>query len=419
LLKSFVTLEVHVLLVSILRKTLGLKDHRVVRVEGDVEGLAVTLERIARRRLACSGCGKRARVRDRLARRRWRHVPLWGIPVILVYRPARVACPHCGIRVEEIPWASGKSPLSKALVSVLAVWSRRLAWKVVGELFGVSWNTVATAVDRAVEYGLAHRSLEGLLYVGVDEISRRRGHIYHTQVYDLAEKRLLWSGPDRDGASLRRFFESLTPEQRAQIRGVCCDMWSPYVDVIRETVPQAVLVFDRFHLMRHLLNAVNDVRKAEARALHKTHPGLLSGTRYLWLTDSRRLTPKQDRRLSTLEKLNLKTNRAYLLKEVFTTLWLCKTRRKAAAFFDWWFWQATHSRLQPIRKFAWMVRRHWEGILSWFDVPISNGPTEAMNNNAKAVSHRARGYRTPRVFTLAQLHCLGKLPLPPVVHKFS
>ncbi|MCI0409569.1 MAG: ISL3 family transposase [Acidobacteria bacterium] len=404
---------------SIVRRTLQLEDHRVQEVRESEAGLEVQLEVRRRRRLPCSGCGKRAPVRDRLSQRSWRHVPLWGIAVRLLYRPARVRCATCGVRVEMIPWGEGKGRLSRDLVSVLAVWSRRLPWQLVAELFGVSWATVRAAVERAVAYGLAVREDESVLYIGIDEISRRRGHIYHTQVYDLGEKRLLWSGEDRQAATLRRFLDEWGPERCARIRAVCCDMWAPYLEVLRERIPQALIVFDKFHLIRHLLRAVDDVRKREARELKKTHPDLLAGTRYLWLKNPWNLTPRQLERLGYLQRLNLKIHRAYLLKETFQQLWRYRTRGWAKRFLAKWFWWATHSRLAPMRDFARLLRRHQDGILAWFSVPLTNAATEAMNANARAISYRARGYRSAKTFTLSQLHCLGRLQLPPVLHRFA
>ena len=404
---------------SIVRSTLGLKDHRVVGVGGDRGELWVELERIGRRRLPCGSCGQRGRVRDRLRSRRWRHVPLWGIPVRLVYRPARVACPRCGIRVEAVPWGSGKSPLSEPLVVVLATWARLLAWDVVARLFGVSWSTVAAAVERAVAHGLARRDQAPVFYLGIDEISRRRGHVYHTQVYDLSRKRLLWSGEGKNKAALQRFFQEWGPERTAQIQALCCDMSPAYIAVIQEMVPHALLVFDKFHIVRHLLEAVDAVRHQEAHDLRHTNPDLLTGTRYLWLKHSCNLTPQERGRLSHLERLNLRINRAYLLKEMFCQLWQCQSRQEAERLLDRWFSWATRSRLNPIRAFAWMVRRRKAGILAWFDVPLDNGATEALNNSAKAISHRARGYRTAKIFTLALLHGLGRLPLPQTTHRFA
>lgn len=404
---------------SIVRKTLGLKDQRVVKVVHEDGGLRVHLATKEGRRLPCSKCQHRRPVRDQLDEREWRHVPLWGIAVVLLYAPSRVDCATCGVHVEAIPWSAGKSPITVPLVILLATWTRLLAWEVVAGLFGVSWSTVRTAVQRAVEYGLGHREDGKVYYLGIDEISRRRGHIYHTQVYDLGAKRLLWSGEGRKEETLRRFFDEWGAEKTARIRGICCDMWAPYIDVVKEKAPNAVLVFDKFHIVRHLLDAVSDVRRQEARELSKTNPDLLKDTRYLFLKNPWNLTDPQRRRLGFLEKLNLKVTRAYILKEAISGLWVYRVKGWAKRFLDRWFWWATHSRLKPMRDFAWMLRRHQEGVLAWFKVPLDNGATEAMNNNAKAVAHRAHGYRTAKTFTLSLLHCLGKLPLPQALHRFS
>jgi transposase len=408
-----------VLIESIVRQTLGLKDHRVVTAVASAEGLVIELAAKHRRRLPCSKCQRRSRVRDQLAQRAWRHAPLWGIAVVLVYAPWRVDCTTCGVHVEAIPWSAGKSPISVPLVVMLATWARLLAWEVVAVLFRVSWSTVRSAVQRAVEYGLARRDESEVYYLGIDEISRRRGHVYHTQVYDLVGKRLLWSGEGRKAETLQRFFDEWGAEKTARIRGICCDMWAPYIEVIKKRAPKAVLVFDKFHIVRHLLDAVSDVRRDEALELSKTNPELLKGTRYLFLKNPWNLTEPQRQRLGFLERLNLKVNRAYLLKETLCTLWLYRVKGWARRFLHRWFWWATHSRLKPLRDFAWMLRRHEDGVLAWFKVPIDNGATEAMNNNAKAVSHRAHGYRTAKTFILSLLHCLGKLPLPQTVHRFS
>jgi transposase len=404
---------------SIVRKTLGLKDHRVVRVTGGPEeGLVVNLAARKRRRLECSVCGRRGRVRDRLGEREWRHVPLWGFQVTLRYRPARVRCPVCGVRVEKVPWTQGKSSLSTALVRVLAVWARLLAWDVVAHLFGVCWSTVASAVRSAVKYGLAHRDTSDVRHIGIDEISRKKGHVYMTQVYDLGQKRLIWSGEGRSEETLRRFFDEWGPERTAKIEGVCCDMWAPYMKVLKERCPGVAVVFDKFHLVRHLLEAVDRVRKMEARTLKTKEPALLKGTRYLWLKNPWNLTPKQKERLSYIQRLNLKIHKAYLLKELFRELWTYKRKGWAARYLKKWFWWATHSRIKPLRDFAWLLRRHEEGILAYFEIRIDNGAVEAMNNNAKQVSHRAHGFRTPGTFALNLYHCLGQLQLPQTVHRF-
>ena len=234
------------LIESIVRKTLGLKRHCVKKVTEQADHLIVHLIPDSRHRMICSCCGKKAPGYDTLKTRRWKHVPLWGIAVDLEYAPRRVACPDCGIKVEAIPWSQGKSPLSAPLSLVLATWAKIVAWKVVGNLFGFHWNTVRKAVKDVVDYGLRHRDLDNLRQIGIDEISRKKGHVYHTQVYDLIEKRLLWSGEDRSSETLEAFFDELGKQHCDQIEAVCCDMWAPHVDVIKARLPNALLVFDKF-----------------------------------------------------------------------------------------------------------------------------------------------------------------------------
>ena len=195
-------------------------------------------------------------------------------------------------------------------------------------------------------------------------------------------------------------------------------MWAPYVDVIKTRFPNALLVFDKFHIVRHLMDAVDTVRKEEARQLKAADPDLLKKTRYIWLKNPWNLTDQQKVRLSDLEKLNLKINRAYLLKEAFRRFWDYVYPGSAKKYLDQWFWWATHSRLKPMRNFAWMIRRHQDDILNYFKVPIDNGCVEALNNKAKAISHRAFGYRTANTFKLALYHGLGMLPMPKLTHKF-
>lgn len=258
---------------SIVKKTLGLKRHCVKSV-ADREGrIVIELETRKGWRLPCRVCGELSRVRDRLDERTWRHVPLWGIPCELRYRPARVRCSNCrAIKVEAIPWSYGKSPLTIGLIWLLSAWAKLLAWKVVADQFGVHWNSVQGAVRQAVDYGLKHRELGSILCIGIDELSRKKGHVYVTNVYDLEERRLIWSGEGRSRETLKRFLEEHGEALKDQVIGVCCDMWQPYLDMIKEQFPNATLIFDKFHIVQHLNKAVDEVRKEEARELKKTNP---------------------------------------------------------------------------------------------------------------------------------------------------
>ena len=304
----------------------------------------------------------------------------------LRYAPRRVGCPRCaGVHVESMPWVRGKQQMTHALLVTLATWARALPWEQVARLFRCSWGTVATAVEEAVAVGLAHRDLDHLTHIGIDEISRKRGHVYVTNVYDLARKRLVWSGEGRTTDTLNAFFDFRGPEKTAALAGICCDMWQPYIDVIKDRAGQAVLVFDKFHIVSHLMKAVDQVRRDEIREKGPAHKALMHKTRFIWLKNPWNLTEAQHRRLSELEHLNLKINRAYLLKELFAHFWTYRRAGWAKRYLKRWFWWATHSRLPPLRDFAWMLRRHEKDILNYFRMPIDNGTVEGLNNKAKLI----------------------------------
>ena len=406
------------LMESIIKKTLGLKSYRIERVFFQGEELVARIVARKGSRPVCSGCGKKRPGYDTLGERFWRHVPCWGIRVGLVYGPRRVRCPECGIKVEAIPWSRGKSPLSVPLIIVLAAFAKRLPWEDVGRLFGLHWNTVKAAVRHVVDYGLEHRDVSGILYIGIDELSRRRGQTYVTMVYDLLSGDLLWVGDGREKKSLEQFFAEWGKERIEAIRGICCDMWEPYADVIRQMAPNAILVFDTFHIVKHLMTAVDEVRRQEVAEKSQQHKDLVKGTRYIWLKNPWNLTDKQKIRLSELEKFNLKINRAYLLKEQFRQFWDYLYPANAKKFLTQWFWWATHSRLKPMRDFAWMLRRHEEDILNYFKLRITGGRIEGVNRKAKVISQRCYGFRTFGTFRLALYHGLGNLPVPELAHKF-
>jgi len=407
------------LLESLVKATVELQGFRVVTVTGDTGGLVAELAPDLRFVPRCGQCGTRSAYRDTRPVRRFRHVPLWGIPVTLRYAPRRVACRPCaGVHVESMPWVRGKQQMTHALLVTLATWARALPWEQVARLFRCSWGTVATAVEAAVAYGLAHRDLDQLTHIGIDEISRKRGHVYVTNVYDLARKRLVWSGEGRTLDTLNAFFDFLGPERTAALEGICCDMWQPYIDVVKARAPHAVLVFDKFHIVSHLIKAVDQVRRDEIREKGPAQKVLMHKTRFIWLKNPWNLTERQHRRLSELQRLNLKINRAYLLKETFAHFWDYRRAGWAKRYLTHWFWWATHSRLPPLRDFAWMLRRHERDILTYFHMPIDNGTVEGLNNKAKLIIHRAYGFRTAGNYIRNLYHCMADLPLPQTVHTF-
>ena len=217
----------------------------------------------------CSVCGKSGAGYDTLPVRHFEFVPLWGIKVFFVYRPRRVDCKRCGVKVEKMPWVKGKSHRTEAYEWFLAGWAKRLSWKEVAETFSTTWENVFRSVEMAVNWGRSHQDLSGIQAIGVDEIKWQRGHNYLTLVYQIDEhrKRLLWVGEKRTVKTLLRFFRWFGAERSRGLNYVCTDMWKPYLKVIAKKANQAIHILDRFHIMAHINKAIDEVRAQETREL--------------------------------------------------------------------------------------------------------------------------------------------------------
>jgi transposase len=371
----------------------------------------------------CSGCHRPAPGYDHLAERRFEFIPLWGFLVFLLYRMRRVHCRTCGIVVEEVPWATGKHQLTKVYMQFLAHWARQLSWQETAEAFRTSWEKVCPAVEYVVTWGLEHRTLGPIQAIGVDEIQYAKGHKYLTLVYqiDAHLTRLLWLGKERTVETFAGFFTLIGKELAAQIEYVCSDMWKPYRRVIREKCSQALPILDRFHIMAKMNEALDDVRSAESRKMaEEGHEPLLKQSRWCVLKRKANLTPQQRFRLRDLLRFNLKTVRAYLLKEDFQQFWEYDSPPWAAKFLDEWCRQTMRSRLKPMKKIAKMLRAHRDLILNYFKAKkqFSSGVVEGLNNKAKVTMRKSYGFRTFRITELALYHALGKLPEPELTHEF-
>ena len=370
----------------------------------------------------CSGCSRRGRTYDHLPSRRYQFVPLWGLLVFFVYAKRRIECRRCGVTAETVPWAEGKSPITTTYAWFLSGWAKRLSWKDTAVAFRTSWDTVYRAVRLAVKWGLAHRDLDGVESLGVDEVLWHRGHKYLTVVYQLDSgcRRLLWVGLDRKIETLESFFD-LFGARAEQLRYVCSDMWKPYLDVLKRRASQALHILDRYHIVSHLNKALDKVRAEEARRLHQDgYEPVLKHSRWLLLKNPESLTGKEAPKLAELLRYNLESVRSYLLKEEFQVLWEYVSPGCARRFLDGWCRQVMRSRIEPMKKVARMMRNHRELILNWFVAKgtISAGVTEGLNNKLKVTFRKAYGFRTFQATETALYHTLGRLPEPEFTHRF-
>jgi transposase len=372
----------------------------------------------------CSRCMKARPAYDRLEVRHFEFVPLWAILVFFVYAPRRADCPRCGVTVELMPWANGKSSITTTYAWFLANWAKALSWSEVARRFCTSWQVVFGAVKMAVEWGRAHANYAGIASIGVDEFAWKKRHKYLTLVYqiDHGSKRLLWIGRDRTAATFEQFFEWFGKRRTKRLRFIASDMWKAFLKVVARRASSAVHVLDRYHVAKLFSDAIDKVRRQEVSELRRRgKPPLLTKTRWLLLKRQHRLNDKQQGRLNDLLRINLRTVRAYLLKEDFLSFWGYVSPYWAGRFFDRWCATAMRSRLAPIKKLVRTLRKHRTYLLNWFAAryAFSLGATEGLNNKARLTTKRAYGFRSYEHAEIALFHTLGNLPEPDwITHRF-
>ena len=396
--------------------------HKVRFREGGTDALEIEVRSRRGSRPICSGCSRRGPRYDTLTERGFQFVPLWGIPVFLLYSMKRVNCRRCGVRVESVPWAEGKRQTTISFEWFLAIWARRLSWTDVARIFDTSWETVFRSVERAVDWGRSHADYSGIEAIGIDEIQWKFGQTYLTLVYQIDHhvRRLIWIGEERTKQTLNGFFDWLGAERIAELRFICSDMWRAYLTVIRKRAAHCLHVLDRFHIVAHLSKAIDKVRASEARDLRKRGRGeLLKHSRWAILRRPENRTEKDDLKLNAILRANLRTARSVLLREKLYALWTYHSRTWAGKFLDGWCRTVMRSRIEPLKRFAKMLRNHRELILNWFQAKaLSSGIVEGFNGKAKLTIKKAYGFRTYRAIEVALYHTRGDLPLPDSIHRF-
>lgn len=362
----------------------------------------------------CPDCGRACGLADHAPERRWRHLDTMQFATELVARLPRSRCAEHGVKTITPPWA-GKHSRFTLLFEAFAVEVLQACGTVnaAATLLGLSWDALQTIMDRAVERGLDRREATPIPHLGLDEKSFGKGHDYITVLTDLGGSRVLDVAPERTQAAAETVLETLTAEQRQGVRAVAADMHAAYAQAVAAQTPAAELVHDKFHVARHLGAAVDQVRRAEHKALSAEDDDRLKGTRQLWLFNKSNLSPAQRRRFAGIKQRGLKTARAWALKEQFRWFWRYVYASSAADFFEQWHAWAVRCRLKPVVKVAKMLKRHLPQLLSYFRHRITNATSEGFNSVIQALKHAARGFRSFANYRTRILFFCGKLDLKP------
>jgi transposase len=367
------------------------------------------------RQWACALCGALGPLYDHQPEREWRHLDTCQYRTILHAAPPRTQCAEHGVRVVKLPWAEPGSRFTELFEALAIEWLKHASQQAVGERLQLSWDEIHGIMERAVKRGLARRQAEEIPQLGVDEKAFRKGHKYLTLVNDLKRNRVLYVAEDREQRSLDGFWSTITDRQRASIQAVALDMWDPYLASLKEHLPEAEkkAVFDKFHVAKHLGEAVDKVRRREHKVLKAEGDERLTGTKYDWLRNPASMEEEQRREFTELLRAELKTARAWALKETGMVLYEYVYEKPARKHFDWWYKWAVRSRLQPIKEVATMLKRRFENIITYLRHRITNAASESLNAKIQWVKYTARGFRNKQNFINAiYFHC-GGLNLAP------
>lgn len=366
-------------------------------------------------RVRCPECDQECSIADHAPERSWRHLDTMQFETRLTARVPRADCRACGIKTSEVTWA-GKHSRFTLMFEAFAIQVIRACGNVknAATLIGLDWDSVHRIMQRAVQRGLERRELELIEYVGIDEKSFRRGHSYVTLLVDLTGSRVLEVVEDRTEEAANGLWNILSEEQKAQIEAVATDMWPAFANSVAANAQEADVVHDRFHLSKHLNEAVDQVRRQEHKQLKQVGDNRLTGSKQLWLFNPENLSEDHWLEFENLKDQELKTSRAWAIKEQFRWLWEYRYEGNARKFFQRWYGWASRSRLKPIVKVAKMFKRHLANILTYFRHRITNAMSEGFNSRIQSIKSQARGFRAFENFRTRILFYCGKLDLLPI-----
>jgi len=341
----------------------------------------------------CSACGKWAKAYD-TTEKEWRHLNFFQYACYLVVRVPRTDCPDDGILQIEVPWARDGADFTFLFESFAMTLVREMPVNKVSQIIKVDDNKLWRMMQYYTETAREREDYSSVKQIGVDETSKAKGHDYVSLFVDLAKKRTIFVAEGKGSETMTAFVKDF--EERhgnpQDITDVSIDMSPAFIKGVEENLPNAAITFDKYHIMKIINAAVDSVRKAEAKEQY-----LLRGQKYLFLKNRDNLTEAQRKTLNTIEsmpRINLKTLRAYHIRENFQEIYKEETQEGfERALKKWYFW-ATHSRIEEIKEAAKTIKRHWSGVLRWYVSRINNGILEGLNSLVQAAKAKARGYRT-------------------------
>jgi transposase len=398
------------------RQLLGLSDDwKVVDVDLDLAASQVIIDLShTGGKLCCPECNDECSQADMAPKRTWRHLDTMQFTTEIHAAVPRCRCAKCGVKTIAVPWA-GKHSRFTLMFEAFAIRVLQSAANVkkAAELLGLSWDATHRIMVAAVDRGLERRETDNVAHVGVDEKSFGRGHDYVSILTDTDQSRVLEVVPERTIAACDQLWKTLTKQQLEQIQSVSMDMWQAFMSSAAKNIPNAKVVHDKFHIAKYLGEAVDKVRRSEHRELKTEGESPLTGLRQLFLYNEENLDEDSYFEVLTVQRADLKTGRAWAIKENFRHFWTYMSRSWGKRFFDQWYGWAIRSRLEPIKKVAKMLKNHLDGLLNYFDHRVTNATSEGFNSRIQSIKSAARGFRKFENYRIRILFYCGKLSMMP------
>ena len=353
------------------------------------------------RKLECSGCGRKFIDAHDCRERVVRDLPWSEFKTAVYVEVYRVKCPDCGVKVEKVPLLPSKAPFSKRFEDAVGQACESASARQVARRFGLAESTVRAIDLRYLERWATARREPPLRQMGVDEIYRGKSDKFLTVVSNLETSEPLWFGTERKKETLDEFFRTqLRNGQRRRIEAACVDMWEPFRLSMVEWVPGCRIVYDKFHIMQHANDAVDEVRRAEFFRKGRKMRDVVKGKKWLLLSRWKNLAPAQRGVLNRLFQLNRRVFKAYLLKESLEQLWDYRYEGAMLNYLKKWMDQLRWQRLPSFQKLAEMLLKHLDGILNYCRTKVRFGVVEAINGNIRMLINRGRGYKNMRYLLL-------------------
>jgi transposase len=344
--------------------------------------------------------------------RQWRHLDTCQFETLIKARVPQLKYSDGTVEELSVPWAERYSRVTLLMEAfVVKLLHACPTTQGVCELTRLAWSTVNGIMVSAVERGMLRRSEDDVPHLGLDEKSSERGHTYVSILTDIDRSRVLDLVPERKLAAAKSLLETLSPTQRASVKAVAMDMWPAFMSAVQTCIPQADIVHDRFHVSKYLGEAVDTVRKQEHRSLALAGTSPLTGSKWAWPKSYADGRSSEAVSFRALNQLNLKTSRAWRIKETFTQFWCYHYTGAAQRFFAAWSNNAMRSRLEPIKKVVKMLRRHLTGLLNYSEHRINNACAEGFNSAIQLIKANARGFRNFINYRARILFHCGKLDM--------